>query len=173
MTKRRQKLNNYAFIDSQNLNLGVRDQSWKLDFRRFRVYLRDKYYVQKAFLFIGYVPGNEALYTNLQKADYVIVFKPTLVVNKGDKVIIKGNVDAELVLHTMIEYNNYNQAVIASGDGDFRCLVEYLEENNKLHKLVIPNQKKYSRLLLPFKKYMVFITKDFRSKLGEKREKGK
>ena len=35
----------YAFIDSQNLNLGVQDQKWKLDFARFRVYLKDKYKV--------------------------------------------------------------------------------------------------------------------------------
>ncbi len=30
--------NNYAFIDSQNLNLSIRDQGWVLDFRRFRKY---------------------------------------------------------------------------------------------------------------------------------------
>ena len=33
----------YAFIDSQNLNLGVRSQGWKLDFSKFRQYLHDKY----------------------------------------------------------------------------------------------------------------------------------
>ena len=92
----------YAFIDSQNLNLAIRDQDWELDFKRFRVYLKDKYKVDQAFLFIGYIPGNEALYTELQKAGYIVIFKPTLEV-KGR---IKGNVDAELVLHTMIEYEN-------------------------------------------------------------------
>jgi len=43
---------NYAFIDSQNLNLGIRDQGWRLDFARFRIFLKDKYKVFKAFLFI-------------------------------------------------------------------------------------------------------------------------
>lgn len=170
MVKKRQKPNNYAFIDSQNLNLGVRDQGWRLDFGRFRVYLKDKYHVQKAFLSIGYVPGNEALYTELQHAGYIVIFKPTLAVKRGKKVIIKGNVDAELVLHTMIEYDNYDRAIIVSGDGDFRCLIEHLEKNDKLYKLVIPNQKKYSSLLLPFKKYMLFVTRDFKTKLGEKEE---
>ena len=46
----------YAFIDSQNLNLGIRSLGWNLDFKRFRVYLKDKYDVKKAFLFIGYNP---------------------------------------------------------------------------------------------------------------------
>ncbi len=171
MTKKKQRPNNYAFIDSQNLNLGVRDQGWRLDFKRFRIYLKDKYHVQKAFLFIGYVTGNEALYTSLQHAGYIVIFKPTLAIKKGKRVIIKGNVDAELVLHTMIEFPNYDEAVVVSGDGDFRCLIEYLDENNKLHKLIIPNKKKYSSLLLPFKKYMLFITKDFKKKLGEKKKK--
>ncbi|MEW6087987.1 MAG: hypothetical protein AB1498_06735 [bacterium] len=51
--------NNYAFIDSQNLNLAVRSQGWTLDFKRFRQYLKDKYNVTKAFLFIGYVNTNQ------------------------------------------------------------------------------------------------------------------
>src|SRR3989338_8852343 len=108
----------YAFIDSQNLNLGIRDAGWHLDFTRLLVYLRDKYKVKKAFLFIGYVAGNEALYTTLQKAGYIVIFKPTLEYKKGKERFTKGNVDAELVLHSMIEYPNYDKAIIVSGDGD-------------------------------------------------------
>ena len=39
--------NNYAFIDSQNLNLGIQKLGWKLDYRKFRVYLKEKYNIQK------------------------------------------------------------------------------------------------------------------------------
>lgn len=39
----RKKENNYAFIDSQNLNLGIQKLGWKLDYRKFRVYLAEKY----------------------------------------------------------------------------------------------------------------------------------
>ena len=55
-------LENYAFIDSQNLNLGIKDQGWDLDFRRFRIYLQEKYGVAKAYLFFGYMPERERLY---------------------------------------------------------------------------------------------------------------
>lgn len=51
----------YAFIDSQNLNLGVKDAGWNLDFKKFRIYLEDKYNVARAYLFIGHVAGNEKL----------------------------------------------------------------------------------------------------------------
>lgn len=158
----------YAFIDSQNLNLGIRDQGWKLDFERFRIYLKDKYQVEKAFLFIGYVEGNERLYTFLQSGGYIVVFKPTLAVKKRNKSVVKGNVDAELVLHSMIEYPNYDQAVIVSGDGDFHCLIEYLLENDKLLRVIIPNRKKYSKLLWKFSKYLDFASQ-LKEKLGEKK----
>ena len=147
----------YAFIDSNNLNLGILSQGWKLDFGRFRIYLKDKYQVEKAFLFIGYVPGNQQLYTFLQKVGYIVVFKPILEINKEKKTKIKGNVDAELVLHTMIEYKNYDKAIIVSGDGDFYCLIEYLANNNKLAKIIVPN-KKYSSLLRKFAMFIVNIS---------------
>ena len=139
--------NNYAFIDSQNVNLGVRGLGWKLDFARFRIYLADKYSVTKAFLFLGYLPGNKDLYGSLENSGYCCVFKPTLMLPNRK---IKGNVDAELVLHTMIQYPNFERGLIATGDGDFHCLVEYLKQQNKLLKVLIPNQERYSVLLKNF-----------------------
>lgn len=148
----------YAFIDSNNLHLGIKDCGWELDFARFYIYLKDKYKVNKAFLFIGYFPGNEALYTSLQKAGYIVIFKPTLLYKDEDgKEQLKGNVDAELVLHLMIEYQNYDRGIIVTGDGDFYCLIEYLEKQGKLGRLLIPNRKKYSRLLWKFRKYIDFF----------------
>jgi len=160
----------YAFIDSQNLNLSILDQGWRLDFARFRIYLKDKYKVGKAFLFIGYIPGNENLYTFLQKAGYVIIFKPTLPSEKHDTFHIKGNVDAELVLHAMIQFPNFDKAMIVSGDGDFHCLVEYLELKRKLHSVLIPNPKKFSALLRKFREHLIFIHL-FKEKLSKKNER--
>lgn len=157
--------NNYAFIDSQNLNLAVRDQGWKLDFGRFRKYLQDKYGVVKAFLFIGYVPTNQNLYTVLQEQGYILIFKPTLILSNGK---VKGNVDAELVLHAMIEYQNCQKAVIVSGDGDFHCLIKYLKNKTKLEKLIIPNKNKYSSLLREFLPDDTVFMNNLKEKLGYK-----
>ena len=152
-------LKNYAFIGSQNLNLSIRTLGWKLDFRRFRKYLFEKYD-------IGYLPGNESLYTSLQNAGYICIFKPTLELFNGK---IKGNVDAELVLYTIIEYPNFKKSVIITGDGDFYCLAEYLLKQSKLLKVVIPNQLSYSGLLkrLSQPDYNIF---DFMNSLRNKLE---
>lgn len=148
------KRSNYAFIDSQNLNLSIQELGWKLDFKKFRIFLKDKYRVEKAFLFIGYVSGNELMYTSLQNAGYILIFKPTLDQNG----VVKGNCDAELVLRCMIEYKNFDKAVIISGDGDFHCLIEYLAEKRKLLKIGIPNKKQYSSLLRKYAKFFFFIS---------------
>ena len=76
--------NNYAFIDSQNLNLGVQSMGWSLDFKRFRVYLREKYGVTQAYIFIGYIEGNANLYRSLQKHGYILIFKPVIADNKRE-----------------------------------------------------------------------------------------
>ena len=153
MKKKNEKV--YAFVDSQNLNLGVRDSGWTLDFGRFRVYLKDKYKVEKAFLFLGFIPKYKKLYKFLEKAGYIVIFKPVLE-SKNQLVATKGNVDAELVLHTMIEFPNYDKAIVVTGDGDFYCLAEYLDKKNKLAKIIVPNDK-YSSLLRKFAGYIVSV----------------
>jgi uncharacterized LabA/DUF88 family protein len=167
-----EKQNNYAFIDSQNLNLAIRDQGWILDFRRFRVYLKEKYSVQKAYLFIGFISNNQDLYNSLQSAGFVLVFKPTLSYKNGK---VKGNCDAELVLQAMVDYAQYDKAVIVSGDGDFMCLVDYLKKQNKLHCVLIPNENRYSSLLkkisTPDFNPLIFLNRS-RHLLEYKKEKG-
>ena len=144
----------YAFIDSQNLNLGVRSLGWRLDFKKFRLYLKNKYGVEKAYLFIGMIPGNEDLYSYLSDVGYSLVFKQTVQYKQGNKITYKGNVDAELVLYAAAKvYSQYDQAVIISGDGDFKCLVEYLLENSKLHKIICPTHH-YSSLLREYADYI-------------------
>ena len=157
----KKKHNNYAFIDSQNVNLSIRDQGWSLDFRKFRKFLKDKYSITKALLFIGYVPENQDLYKNLQNAGFILIFKPTNVLPSG---VVKGNVDAELVLHAMIEYEKYDKALIVTGDGDFYCLVDHLRKKQKLVKLMIPNRKKFSSLFRKLMKDIVFMS-DLKKKL--------
>ncbi|MFA5792689.1 MAG: NYN domain-containing protein [Candidatus Gracilibacteria bacterium] len=160
--------NNYAFIDSQNLNLSIKNLGWSLDFKKFRVYLTEKYQVSKAFLFLGFIAENSDLYKSLQDSGFILIFKPTLNYKDGHT---KGNCDAELVLQTMIELNNYNKAVLVTGDGDFHCVVKYLIQEGKLEKLLIPNQRTYSALLKKFPSESLAFISDLKTKLSYKKKK--
>ncbi len=163
--------NVYAFIDSQNLNLGTQRMGWKLDWRRFRQYLHDKYGVTKAYMFIGYMSENESLYEYMHELGYLVVLKPTIDVmnpegreeqnghhEEREKPMVKGNVDAELVLYAMKEQPNYDKAIIVSGDGDFYSLIEYLDEAGRLDCVMAPNWQ-YSSLLKPFEDKIVRLDK--------------
>lgn len=144
----------YAFIDSQNINLGVRSLGWQLDYRKFRLYLTNKYGVSRAYMFIGKTDGNQNLYDALERSGFTLVFKPTVSYVENGKKTMKGNVDAELVLYAAAKaYDQYDKALIISGDGDFYCLAEYLIEKNKLLHIVVPH-KHYSKLLKSFAKYI-------------------
>ena len=155
----------YAFIDSNNLNLGIENLGWKLDWRKFRIYLKEKYGVSVAYLFIGYVPTNQDLYSSLQKAGYVLILKPTIPDKDGST---KGNIDADLVLQAMIDYNNYDRAIIVSSDGDFYSLAKYLYENNKLRLVMSPYAKTCSVLLKKSAREKIVFMDNLQQKLKYK-----
>lgn len=166
--------NVYAFIDSQNLNLGVQKVGWKMDWRKLRQYLQDKYNVTHAYMFIGYMAENEALYEHMHELGFLIVLKPTVdpkppteppegetkppkePAEETHKPVVKGNVDADLVLYAMKELPNYDKAIIVSGDGDFFGLIEYLQQQHKLLHVMAPNWQ-YSSLLKQFDDHIIRI----------------
>lgn len=155
-------MENFAFIDGSNLYLGVRDLGWDLDYRKFRDYLKEKYDVEKAYMFLGNVPRFNSLYQALQEKGYIIMLKPTIPNEKGE---LKGNIDADLVLQTIIDFNNYKKAVIVSGDGDFYSLVRHLYKNDKLLQVIVPNKEQSSCLLRKEAKGYIDFLDYFREKL--------
>ena len=181
MAKKTEKPNTYAFIDSQNLNLGSQRMGWKMDWRKFRKFLRDQYNVTQAYMFIGYMSENESLYEYMHELGFLVVLKPTLDITpktpvdkeaEKEKPQVKGNVDAELVLYAMKELPNYDKAIIVSGDGDFFGLAEYLDEQGKLAYILTPNWQ-YSSLLKPFEKKIVRLDQKRRQLTYHDRKKSK
>ena len=166
----KQKEKVYAYVDGNNLNLGIKILGWKLDFKKFRVYLKEKYNVLVAYIFIGYVPTNQDLYSSLQKAGFVLIFKPTLPDKDGE---VKGNIDVDLVLQVMIDYkdNNLDKALIVTSDGDFYSLVKYLYEQRRLLFVMSPYVKTCSALLKKSAKEKIIFMDNLRGKLEYKKYK--
>lgn len=143
---------NIAYIDGQNLHMGTKecDSPWRVDLQRFRVYLREKYGVEKAYYYLGYVQDGqkiEALYENIQSAGFILVFRQHNSSMIGKK---KGNVDSDIIFSIMKRLflqEEFSKIVLVSGDGDYKMLVDFLIEQNKLAKILFPNQKRASSLL--------------------------
>jgi len=140
------KENNFAYIDGANLHKGIKELGWELDYRRFRIWLKEKYSVERAYLFIGLVSKHKDLYTSLQEAGFTLVFKETICDGDGN---VKGNCDADLVLWMVRDTyeNNFDRSILVSSDGDYAGLVKFLLEKNKLRIVLSTNSKKCSILL--------------------------
>jgi uncharacterized LabA/DUF88 family protein len=138
---------NIAYIDGANLHRGVLSLGWEFDYTRFRIWLREKYGITTAYLFLGLVPRYKDLYTFLQEAGYILVFKETIVNGQG---IPKGNCDADLVLRATRDVFEtiYDKAIIVSSDGDYASLVKFLNERNKFRTILSPYPQEHCSVLL-------------------------
>lgn len=160
--------NNYAFIDCQNIHQSTYYMGWLIDWQKFMIYLKEKYCISKAYIFAGYDSKYKSLYQKMRVAGYIIIFKP--IIHIKDKT--KGNIDADLVLETMIEINNFNKALIVSSDGDFYSLVRYLYSKDKLIGVLGSNNSRTSRLLKKEAKEKINFINNLESKISvDKNEK--
>ena len=102
--------------------------------------LKKKYQIDRAYIFIGLIPGNKNLYTFLQEAGFTLVFKETTYGGAGK---VKGNCDADLVLKAVVDYyeKQFEKAIIVASDGDYAGLVNFFKEKNVLLALISPNNK--------------------------------
>ena len=125
-----------------------------------------KYGASVAYLFIGFLPKHSDLYDDLRKSGFVLIFKPVLP-NGNDGV--KGNVDADMVLQAMIDYNRYDKAVIVTSDGDFYSLVRYLYDNKKLEVVLSPHVRNCSLLLKKTGKEKIVYMDKLSKKIGKRK----
>jgi uncharacterized LabA/DUF88 family protein len=144
-------MGNIAYIDGQNLHMGTRKSEpfWKVDLTRFRVYLTQKYNVEKAYYYLGFVQEGEGvqdLYEKIQSAGFILVFRQHNSAMLGTK---KGNVDSDIIFSVMKRiYKNeqFDKVILVSGDGDYKMLIDFLIEENRLEKILFPNRKFASSL---------------------------
>ena len=143
------KEKNYAFIDGQNLYMGVTnvDDPWVINFKKFRIFLQDKYNIERAYYFLGCVIEEKRdLYTKLQEAGFILVFREHNASMLGKK---KGNVDADIVFSVMkklYQKEEFDRIVLVSGDGDYKRMVDFLIEEKRFKKVLFPNRKFASSL---------------------------
>jgi uncharacterized LabA/DUF88 family protein len=142
-----ERQNNVAYIDGANLHKGVESLGWELNYKRFRVWLSEKYHVQTAYLFLGLLPQYKDLYTRLQEAGFTLIFKEVVYDGAGKP---KGNCDADLVLKSVQDFyeKRFDKAILVSSDGDYSGLVSFLLENEKFLSVLSPSNQQSCSVLL-------------------------
>ena len=139
--------NNFAYIDGANLDKAMKELGWSLDYKRFRVWLSEKYNVKRAYIFIGLISKYKNLYTYLQELGFTLIFKEVIYDGIGKP---KGNCDADLVLRATCDTyeNNFDKAIIITSDGDYASLVKFIQEKKKLLVILSPSICKKCSILL-------------------------
>ena len=126
-----------VFIDGANLFYTQRHLGWQIDFSRLMAFFMSGYASVQANY---YVPASEpvseenAAFTRVLTAHgYRITSKPVKkIVNKETGVIVmKGNLDVELVVDALIDIDHYDTFILFSGDSDFLPLIRALKEKGK------------------------------------------
>jgi len=94
---------------------------------------------------MGYIEQNAKTYEYLIDCGFKIIFKKTLYIGSDTK----GNCDAELVLKIVSDFyeKSYNKCYLVTGDGDFGCVVEFLQNKGVFDTLISPDERKCSLLL--------------------------
>ncbi|MEI7787264.1 MAG: NYN domain-containing protein [Chlorobiaceae bacterium] len=126
-----------VFIDGANLFYTQRHLGWQIDFSRLMALFMSAYASVQAKY---YVPASEpvseenAAFTRVLTAHgYRITSKPVKkIVNKETGVIVmKGNLDVELVVDALIDVDQYDTFILFSGDSDFLPLIRALKAKGK------------------------------------------
>lgn len=99
-----------------------------------------------------------------------MIFKETVTHSDGE---VKGNCDAELVLKVVSDFyeKSFDAFVIVTGDGDFRCLIDFLTEHKCDVCLLAPNKQKCSILLKRTNVPMINLAEHFHKFLTRARSK--
>lgn len=160
-----QKVNSYAYIDGANLHKGVESSAWQLDYRRFRSWIRQKFGITDAYLFIGLMPKHADLYTSLQSKGYILVFKEIVYDGVGR---VKGNCDADLVLQAVRDYyeNHPVSVLLVSSDGDYAPLVRFWQEKKVPCTIVSPRPVAKCSILLKRTGVPIIYLEDMKHKLS-------
>jgi uncharacterized LabA/DUF88 family protein len=126
-----------VYIDGANLFFTQRHLGWQIDFSRLMSFFMSGYASVQANY---YVPASEpiseenAAFTRVLTAHgYRITSKPVKkIVNKETGVIVmKGNLDVELVVDALSAADQYDTFILFSGDSDFLPLLRALKEKGK------------------------------------------
>jgi len=121
------------FVDGSNLYAAARALGFDIDYRRLLEVFTDKGKLLRAFYYTALIEDQEyspirPLVDWLDYNGYTMVTKPTKeFTDDAGRRKLKGNMDIELAIDLMEMAEHLDHAIIFSGDGDFRRLVDSVQ----------------------------------------------
>ena len=121
------------FIDGANLYATAKTLGFDIDYKRLLKEYQTRGYLVRAFYYTALIEDQEyssirPLIDWLDYNGYRVVTKPTKeFVDSTGRRKVKGNMDIELAIDMLEMAEHIDHAILFSGDGDFRRLVEAVQ----------------------------------------------
>ena len=125
------------FIDGANLYAAAKSLAYDIDYKKLLLHFRERCQLVRALYYTAIAEDQEyssirPLIDWLDYNGYSMVTKPTKeFTDASGRRKIKGNMDIELAVDAMELSDKLDHIVIFSGDGDFRSLVQSLQQKGK------------------------------------------
>lgn len=163
----------YMFVDASNFFYALKDEGWRIDWKRFLSHFMAAYDVVQAYYYEGiptlgvFFDSNptaskedlnekkaklKAYHKRLKRFGYAVRTKPVgrFYDRSEGKLKHKCNFDVELTIDALDQMDNYEVCILGSGDGDFDKLIRYLKGHFK-QVIVVAHRDFLSYLLRPNK----------------------
>lgn len=128
-----------VFIDAANIIHCYEDTKWKIDLKKLKRYFESKCTLVGIYYYSAYFEesvNQKSFFEMLSRKGYILrIKKIKKIYNDDGSVTLKGNCDTDIVVDAVSRIDDYDTAVIMSGDSDFVSLVNLLRGRNK--KVVI------------------------------------
>ena len=149
------------FIDASNVYYSQKSLGWQIDYQKLFNFFKQETNLVKAYFYSGVVSknkGQQKFFSKMEQFGYIVKTKEVKWIKDKQKKIIKGkgNLDIELALDMVLESNNFDTAILISGDSDFEPIVQHLKGKSK-KVIVISSRGHISReLILAANHYLPF-----------------
>lgn len=147
----------FVFIDAANILYSQKTLGWRVDYRRLKKYLETECNLKGLFFYTGRVGSlskQNKFLRKLSKLGYKVYSKEVKFIRiSKEKSIPKGNLDVELAVDMVTRYEEYETAVLFSGDGDFAYAVDFIKKKGR-RIIVISTRGHVAKELLSRAKYL-------------------
>ena len=147
-----------VYIDLANFIIESKKNNLKINFKKFFIYLQNKFKPDNIYLFTGYIKENENIYNENKNIGYKYIFKD-IILNK-DENKIKANCDVDISVKGVRDLfeSDLKESILISSDGDFLGLINFWKEKKVEIMIISPaNPNKCSYLLKKDNNKIIFL----------------
>ena len=118
----------YVFIDASNIFYSQKTLGWRISYERLKQYLGKECDLKKLFVYTGIFPNDKAQKKFLDLLNilgYKVITKPVKkILTRKKEYEYKANFDIEIAFDMVDNIENYDTALLFSGDSDFAVVLD-------------------------------------------------